>query len=263
MNKSVGLKIMGMLLLACLSFIVATGQVRAQTALLDTDSDGLSDEQEALQYHTNPALSDTDGDTYPDGDEIRNGYSPHVAKKKLSQTDYDKDGLNDEAELGLGTNLADPDSDADSHRDGAEVEKGFNPLQGNNDRSLARHVQVDLSGQKLHYYLNNVKVGTLPVSTGLIKTPTPTGEFKIMRKLPVHHYKGPGYDLPNTKWNLEFKRSFYLHGAYWHNQFGKRPMSHGCVNIGYKDAEKLYAFLDVGDKVLVVGKTPRGAIAQK
>jgi lipoprotein-anchoring transpeptidase ErfK/SrfK len=56
---------------------------------------------------------------------------------------------------------------------------------------------------------------------------------------------------------LGFKPSYYLHGAYWHNQFGIRPMSHGCVNIAYKDVEKLYAFMDVGDKVVISGKTPK------
>lgn len=96
----------------------------------------------------------------------------------------------------------------------------------------------------------------MPVSSGKLSTPTPLGEFEIMRKVPVVHYKGVDYDLPNTKWNLEFKRTYYLHGAYWHNQFGIRPMSHGCVNIAYKDVEKLYTFLDVGDKVKIVGKTP-------
>ncbi|MDO9509717.1 MAG: L,D-transpeptidase, partial [Candidatus Magasanikbacteria bacterium] len=106
----------------------------------------------------------------------------------------------------------------------------------------------------------DVKVGQAPVSTGLIGMDTPNGEFKILRKRPVVHYKGPGYDLPNTKWNLEFKKSYYLHGAYWHNQFGIKPMSHGCVNIAYENAEKIYIFLSVGDKVVVTGKTPKGKV---
>jgi lipoprotein-anchoring transpeptidase ErfK/SrfK len=181
----------------------------------------------------------------------------------VKAVDTDGDGLSDEIELKLGTDIQFIDTDGDGYKDGEEVVNGYNPLMGNNDQSLGRRVEVDLNTQQMKYYLNNILIGTAPVSTGKIGTETPTGKFAIIRKLPVYRYVGPGYDLPNTKWNLEFKRSFYLHGAYWHNQFGVRPMSHGCVNIGYKDAEKIYKFLKVGDSVKVTGKTPHRAITKK
>jgi len=177
--------------------------------------------------------------------------------------DSDSDGLSDELELKLEIDPQNPDSDGDGYKDGEEVNNGYNPLAGNLDNGVERRVEVDLSNQKMKYYFNNILIGTAPVSTGKIGTETPTGKFTIIRKLPVYRYVGPGYNLPNTKWNLEFKRSFYLHGAYWHNQFGIRPMSHGCVNIGYKDAEKIYKFLKVGDSVKVIGKTPRKLLVKK
>src|SRR3989338_6348059 len=225
--------------------------------IIDSDGDGLSDNDEAQIYHTDPQKADTDGDGHNDGDEVRSGYSPlHIERKKLNRVDTDEDGLNDALEIALGTHLANADTDNDGITDGNEVANGHNPLRGGGDKSMPRRVEVDLTRQQLNYYLGNVKIGTIPVSTGVLGRETPKGEFKIMRK--VHHvtYAGPGYYYPNTKWNMEFKRSFYLHGAYWHNQFGKRPMSHGCVNIAYKDVEKLYAFLDVGDVVKITGKTP-------
>ena len=177
--------------------------------------------------------------------------------------DSDSDGLNDELELKLETDPQNSDSDSDGYQDGEEVFNGYNPLVGDNNQIIKRKVEVDLTTQKLKYYFNNILIGTAPVSTGKIGYDTPTGNFEIIRKLPIYRYIGPGYDLPNTKWNLEFKRSFYLHGAYWHNQFGIRPMSHGCVNIAYKDAEKIYKFLKVGDDVKVSGKTPRRALVKK
>lgn len=171
--------------------------------------------------------------------------------------DTDGDGLNDDIEIILGTDVNNSDSDGDGFLDGTEVQNGYHPLKGAGDRSWPRRAEVDISKQRLYYFLNNVKVGDLPVSTGIWRWPTPTGEFKILRKLPSHRYTGAGYDYPNTKWNLEFKRSFYLHGAYWHNQFGIRPMSHGCVNIATADAEKLYKFMSVGDMVKVYGRLPK------
>lgn len=185
------------------------------------------------------------------------GFVFGVTTAHAAVLDVDKDGLSDELEMQLGTDPNNTDTDADGFPDGIEVANGFNPLKGDRDRSLSRRVEVDLSHQQLNYFLGDVKVGTVLVSTGVLRTPTPTGTFKIFAKKPVVHYVGPGYDLPNTKWNLEFKKTFYLHGAYWHKQFGIRPMSHGCVNIGYADAEKLYKFLDVGDSVKIMGVTPR------
>lgn len=176
--------------------------------------------------------------------------------------DSDSDGLPDVIEIKLGTNPIVADTDGDGHNDSQEVVRGFDPLKAEKVRLKNKNVKVDLTTQQLSYYVGDVKIGAMPVSTGVLSSPTPTGDFKVIRELKSHLYAGFGYYLPNTKWNMEFKRGFYLHGAYWHNQFGKRPMSHGCVNIGYKDAEKLYWFLDVGDSVKVVGKTPR-VVAKK
>jgi len=43
---------------------------------IDTDGDGLFDREEANVYKTNPSIADTDGDGYSDGDEVKNGYNP-------------------------------------------------------------------------------------------------------------------------------------------------------------------------------------------
>lgn len=243
-------------------FLFSSSVVYAETASstlsfdIDTDKDGLSDIRELNIYHTDLAKSDTDGDGHDDGEEVKNGYSPLFAKKKIDQVDTDKDGLNDKLEIALGTDLTNPDTDGDRFKDGEEVNKGFNPLKGDRDRSLSRHAEVNLNKQTLAYFLNGVKIGEVPVSTGVLRTKTPNGEFYIMNKKPVVNYTGVNYSYPKTKWNLEFKSSYYIHGAYWHNQFGKKPMSHGCVNVAYINAEKLYNFFDVGDLVKINGATP-------
>jgi len=227
----------------------------------DPDGDGLSSAVEMTVYYTNPNSWDTDGDGYSDDAEIRGGYSPrHTGATKLAEVDTDSDGLNDDLEIRLGTDLMVGDTDRDSHLDGKEVYSGYNPLSSEPVRMIGKRVVVDLSDQHLHYFIGDVWVGKMAVSSGQRITPTPLGEFAIERKVPAVHYRGADYDYPNTKWNLQFKPHYYLHGAYWHNQFGKKPMSHGCVNIAYPDAERLYSFLDVGDKVMVVGVTPSGVI---
>jgi hypothetical protein len=43
---------------------------------MDSDGDGLTDQDEIQKYHTDPQKADTDSDTYPDGEEIKKGYNP-------------------------------------------------------------------------------------------------------------------------------------------------------------------------------------------
>jgi flagellar basal body-associated protein FliL len=49
----------------------------------DTDNDGLFDKEEIEVYHTNPLDPDTDKDGFKDGEEIRNGYNPNGPGKLL------------------------------------------------------------------------------------------------------------------------------------------------------------------------------------
>lgn len=50
---------------------------------IDTDGDGLTDREEVEIYFTDPLNPDTDGDGYTDGDEVRNGYNPKGPGKLL------------------------------------------------------------------------------------------------------------------------------------------------------------------------------------
>ena len=50
---------------------------------------------------------------------------------------------------------------------------------------------------------------------------------------------GPDYEQPNVPYVMYFYGAYSLHGAYWHNDFG-RPRSHGCVNLPVADAKWLF-----------------------
>lgn len=52
---------------------------------VDSDKDGLTDSQEAY-YGTDPHNPDTDGDGYPDGLEVKNGYNPKGTGKPVGAT---------------------------------------------------------------------------------------------------------------------------------------------------------------------------------
>lgn len=170
------------------------------------------------------------------------------------QTDADNDGLSDYEEINIyRSNPFLPDTDEDGYNDGTEIKYNYD-LNKSFDDKLEKIIGISIKDQTLTYSLGHYAIKTIKISSGLPRTPTPTGEFTILKKPAFVTYKGPGYFYPNTRWNMLFKTSsrggYYIHGAYWHNNFGK-PMSHGCVNVSYADVEALYNWADEGTKVII------------
>lgn len=225
-------------------------------AATDSDIDGLSDEIETTIYYTNPNQADTDADGYPDQAEILSGYSPHRPKYRLSQLDWDKDGLSDELELKFGTDLKNPDSDADGHIDGDEVKNGYNPLSRDTVK-LPKKIEVNLAKQELSYFLGQVSLATFKISSGKPGWLTPQGNFKIYEKNVKRWSNAAGLWMPY--W-LGFRATgaFGIHelpiwpsglreGA---DHLGK-PISHGCIRLGIGPAQILYNFAEVGTPVII------------
>jgi len=174
--------------------------------------------------------------------------------EQLKNSDTDHDGLNDYEEIYIyHSSYLVADTDNDGYSDGDEVKQAYDP-NAPGSQTLPKRIVVSLKAQNLQYFLGGYKVGEFKISSGLKRTPTPPGEYEILKKLPFVTYKGSDYFYPNTKWNLMFKKqrpgNLYIHGAYWHNSFGT-PRSHGCINVSYKNVEVLYSWADVGTKVVV------------
>ncbi len=145
------------------------------------------------------------------------------------------------------------DSDGDGYSDALELQDGFDPFS-TSTVSLQKTISVSLKDQRLRYYTGKYLVKEINISSGLRGTPTPVGTFTIEKKKLLVHYKGEGYDFPNTKWNMQFKYhikgSYFIHGAFWHKRFG-HPASHGCVNVSYADMEPLYRWTPTSTPVFI------------
>lgn len=121
-----------------------------------------------------------------------------------------------------------------------------------------RWILVDISEQTLYAYDGEVLFMKQTVSTGLELTPTSVGVFSIHRKTPSRYMQGPTpgqsnqfYDLPGVPWDMYFSNDgSVIHGAYWHNNFG-RQWSHGCVNLPLDKARELYEWTPVGTPVVI------------
>ena len=124
--------------------------------------------------------------------------------------------------------------------------------------STTKRIVVDRTKQMLYAYDGNDLFMEAKISTGVELTPTPRGLFRVYKKTPSRYMQGPipgisteYYDLPGVPWNLYFTyQGAVIHGAYWHNDFGK-VHSNGCVNLPITDAAKLYQWADLGTEVLV------------
>jgi lipoprotein-anchoring transpeptidase ErfK/SrfK len=113
-----------------------------------------------------------------------------------------------------------------------------------------RWFDVDLSKQRLSAMEGKKVAFSVTVSTGKASTPTLTGKFLINSKYRTTRMQGPGYNIPDVPYAMYFYRGYAIHGAYWHNSFGT-PVSHGCVNVPVKMAEKVFNWASIGTLVVV------------
>lgn len=118
-----------------------------------------------------------------------------------------------------------------------------------------RWIDVDITRQALVAF-----EGTKPVFGTLVSTgrrnlqdkekdfPTITGTFRIREKHVTTTMDGDvasdgPYSIEDVPWVMYFEGSYALHGAFWHDQFG-RQRSHGCVNMSPEDARTLFGWAE-------------------
>lgn len=112
-----------------------------------------------------------------------------------------------------------------------------------------RWIDVSLGKQMLIAYQGTEPTFITLVSTGKKGTKaesfeTPTGRWRIRSKHVSTTMDGQSdtdgnYSIQDVPWTMYFNDSIALHGAFWHDGFG-RVRSHGCVNLGPADAKWLF-----------------------
>ncbi|MFR9853913.1 hypothetical protein ACL1IW_04345 [Corynebacterium striatum] len=102
---------------------------------LDTDGDGLTDDQEVNVTKTDPTNPDTDGDGLTDEDETSGERNTGFGKKPTdpNNPDTDDDGVKDGQEILDGTDPNNSDTDYDGLIDGDEKAKGTDPKKPDTD----------------------------------------------------------------------------------------------------------------------------------
>ncbi|MDD4332820.1 MAG: L,D-transpeptidase family protein [Patescibacteria group bacterium] len=229
--------------------------VKAADTMIDSDNDGLSDQEETNVYHSDANNSDTDNDGFDDGVEIKNSYSPLDPKPtKLKDSDYDHDSLSDDLEIKFHADLTNSDTDGDGFTDGDEIKNGYDPLSVEK-KKLAKKIEINIKNQKLSYFLSDVELGEFPVSSGKNNS-TPKGTYKVLNKS-LKAWSKFGLWMPYWL-GLGSHGEFGIHELpYWPNGYREgsnhlgTPVSHGCVRLGIGPAKLIYDWVEVGTPVVI------------
>ena len=117
-------------------------------------------------------------------------------------------------------------------------------------------IEVNLTTQMLYAYEGDTLIRSSPVSTGKDGFLTPAGTFRIMTKEGTIDMAGCSagecWDVPDVPASMLFREGgYYLHGAYWHNNFGISRGSHGCVNLPVDFAWWLFSWARIGTEVWI------------
>lgn len=110
-----------------------------------------------------------------------------------------------------------------------------------------RWLDIDLSEQVLVAYEGAVPVYATLISSGRPGHRTPTGVFRISKKVAERTMNSmsdssDSYSVDRVPWTAYFAHGYALHAAFWHGGFG-RTRSHGCVNLAPVDARALYDWM--------------------
>ena len=127
---------------------------------------------------------------------------------------------------------------------------------------VGKVILISLKDQMLAAYQDGATILTTPVTSGRPALPTPTGNFQVLRKshpwiMRSDFPRWSPYWYPDSPvtYVLWFTNQGHgIHDAPWRARYGpgtEAGGSHGCVNVPF-DAEKtLFAWADVGTRVVI------------
>lgn len=123
-------------------------------------------------------------------------------------------------------------------------------VRGRNDIGDT-YIEVDLTEQKMYYYVEGQLVLETDIVTG---KRTPEGVNYIYNKQRNRVLRGPGYASPVKYW-MPVKGAIGIHDANWRSEFGgeiyKTNGSHGCINTPTEIMAQLYDSAEIGTPVVM------------
>lgn len=122
-----------------------------------------------------------------------------------------------------------------------------------------RRIVVSIPDHKLALIENGTVVRMYPVAVGAPVSPSPTGDFTIITRVPNPTYYKPGHVIPagkanplGTRWIGLSLQGYGIHGTNVPRSIGKNA-SHGCIRMRNQDVEDLFELVHTGDAVELHG----------
>lgn len=129
-----------------------------------------------------------------------------------------------------------------------------------NEIRPSRLVVVSIPDRKLAVIEGETAIATFSVAVGAAKTPSPTGAFVIVSRVANPTYYGRGLVIPTgqgnpigTRWLGLSLKGYGIHGTNAPWSVG-RAASHGCIRLRNREMERLFALLQIGDRVEIHGE---------
>ncbi len=127
----------------------------------------------------------------------------------------------------------------------------------------ARRIVVSIPDRKLALMDAGHVVKIFATAVGAPHSPSPTGAYQIVQRIPdpTWYTKGkivpPGKGNPlGTRWLGLSRKGYGIHGTNNPGSIGHNA-SHGCIRMRNRDVEQLFALVEVGDQVeLYAERTP-------
>lgn len=125
------------------------------------------------------------------------------------------------------------------------------------------YVEIDVSRQHIWFYKDgDLLVDSKCVTGKMVKSRyTPAGIFQLVSKTSPKTLRGPKKADGSYEWEsdvtywMPFNGGIGLHDATWRSSFGgtiyKNSGSHGCVNLPFDVAKKIYNNIEVGTPIIV------------
>ena len=127
-------------------------------------------------------------------------------------------------------------------------------------KTTVHFLLVSIPDRKMALLVNGKAIRIYHVAVGKTSTPSPTGAFKIVNRVPNPTYYHKGQVIPagennpvGSRWMGLSAKSYGIHGTNQPKSIGKAA-STGCIRMGKEDLEELFALVEVGDAVQIVAE---------
>ena len=133
-------------------------------------------------------------------------------------------------------------------------------LAQENRTLTTRRIVISIPDHRLALVESGRVLKVYPTAVGASITPTPTGSYRIIQRIPnpTWYTRGrvvpPGKSNPlGTRWLGISVKGYGIHGTNNPSSIGHNA-SHGCIRMRNHDVEELFELVAIGDEVELYGE---------